>query len=1259
MRKTLLLFCTLFFCLFFVGCKETTETDITISANPTKMVYYEGETFDQTGMVVKVNLSDGTSREITDFTVDKEVLGANDTTVTVSYGDFNATITITVHAQSGITVTSNPTKLSYNVGDTFDPTGMVVKLNFDDDTSKVITNYTLNKTILAASDDKVTISYGRFSTTIDITVISQTGIEVTTNPTKLTYKVGESFDPTGMVVKLKYSDDSSEVITDYTVDKTVLTADDDKVTITYGNFSATVDITVIVETGISVTVNPTKLVYYEDDSFDPAGMEVKLNYSDDSSVVITDYTIDKTVLTADDDIVTISYGSFTTTINLTIHAATAITIESQPTKLEYIENEHFDTAGMVVKATYDDNTSRVITNYQIDVDVLTPIDREITVSYLGLTKKISINVKTVDGFDVIFTVEELLELIQKDALDGKYRLGADINGENVTWVKPKATLTGTFDGDNHTIKNVTFALPESRRGILFNVVNGGTVMNIRFNNISVTSSSQAAAIITGISNDNTTYENLEFVNCSVISTGNYVGLIFAQNENTAGTINVTNITVKNNCILSAAKYGAGVVGDIKGGSVLNMKNIDFAGTVEASGGQVGVLSGRDRGSTQNYENIRLSATISGANKLGMFGDGTTNSSTITIKNVIVLSLLITATSDTTVDAWKGAGSSVPTLINCYFVQGNVQVNLATKQSDTIASDINGTANGSVAVLETTVNFSFYQNELLFDFENGWEIDGDDIKIIGSSSNQVNEEDALESIQVITNQSKTYYVAGDEFSADGLVVKGIYTSGVEANISSENFTVDFSDFNKDVAGEYTIIVKVGDLQTTYTVLVVEAVDISVYDEFVVKTYLKGQSLSTSGLYVWVVMSDGSERQIDDYQITDNFNSTVAGVYQVTISYKDFADYSYNVTVVETKATVVDNKVEIVVDQDHTGLNGDMVDGKPVFKSMTAMIEYLLACKYDNAVRKIVYVKNGNYVEKLTFPSNLKNISLIGESKNGTILSYYVCSDHLQPNGSPWGTQGSSSVTIKSEGFEAINITFKNTFDYFNETKYANKQGVAVCVEADKVVFDNCAFYGVQDTLYAKWGRQYYVNCYIEGSVDFIFGNNAPALFENCQIHSIYRNSASNNGYITAAKGKHNGNDKGDYGYVFKNCNFTADEAVPSGTVALGRPWEADATVAFISCQMGAHISKVGFTDADGMERYEIMSGNSPLNADFKEYANIGDGALTEAVAGMTMLTPEQAAAYTAANIFASENGQITWSENWDGPAALTALRSLVD
>jgi len=97
----------------------------------------------------------------------------------------------------------------------------------------------------------------------------------------------------------------------------------------------------------------------------------------------------------------------------------------------------------------------------------------------------------------------------------------------------------------------------------------------------------------------------------------------------------------------------------------------------------------------------------------------------------------------------------------------------------------------------------------------------------------------------------------------------------------------------------------------------------------------------------------------------------------------------------------------------------------------------------------------------------------------------------------------------------------------------------------VKFENCRFLGFKDTLYphGRQSRQYYKNCYIEGTVDFIFGR-ATAFFEDCEIF------CKSPGYITAASTEQDAR----FGFVFKNCKITS--SAEKGTAYLGRPWRPD-------------------------------------------------------------------------------------------------------
>lgn len=208
-----------------------------------------------------------------------------------------------------------------------------------------------------------------------------------------------------------------------------------------------------------------------------------------------------------------------------------------------------------------------------------------------------------------------------------------------------------------------------------------------------------------------------------------------------------------------------------------------------------------------------------------------------------------------------------------------------------------------------------------------------------------------------------------------------------------------------------------------------------------------------------------------------------------------------------------------------------------------------------VRTTILVRRGVYKEKVVIPASKINVSLIGE--DGAVLSYDDYADKKNVFGENKGTSGSSTCYIYAPDFYAENLTFENTAGRVG-------QAVACFVDGDRAYFKNCRFLGFQDTLYTygKQSRQYYEDCYIEGTVDFIFGW-STAVFNRCHIHS------KGDGYVTAPS-----TDAGcAYGYVFYDCRLTADEGVKN--VYLSRPWRPYAQAVFIRCDLGAHILPVGW------------------------------------------------------------------------------------
>lgn len=311
-----------------------------------------------------------------------------------------------------------------------------------------------------------------------------------------------------------------------------------------------------------------------------------------------------------------------------------------------------------------------------------------------------------------------------------------------------------------------------------------------------------------------------------------------------------------------------------------------------------------------------------------------------------------------------------------------------------------------------------------------------------------------------------------------------------------------------------------------------------------------------------------------------------------------------------------------------------DGSGDFTSLQDAID---AVPEDNHERVKIYVKNGIYRQKVRI--NKKMISLIGEDRDRTIITYDEGAYELLDNGEARGTFRTFSFFIGGDDFYAENLTFENAA---GEGDIVG-QAVAVHINADRVSFKNCSFLAHQDTLFTgpyprekqfeiqpdyiqtDPTRQYFEDCYIRGDIDFIFGS-GTAVFRYCEIHSNDRGKAIN-GYITAPSTPENV----AHGLVFIDCRLTSDAA--GGTVYLGRPWRDHGKAAFINCWMGAHIHPKGWHNWDQPHREKTCL--------FVEYNSRGPGAnLQERVAWAKTLSEEELPVYSPENILAH-------SDSWAG------------
>ncbi|PNX85636.1 pectinesterase, partial [Trifolium pratense] len=236
--------------------------------------------------------------------------------------------------------------------------------------------------------------------------------------------------------------------------------------------------------------------------------------------------------------------------------------------------------------------------------------------------------------------------------------------------------------------------------------------------------------------------------------------------------------------------------------------------------------------------------------------------------------------------------------------------------------------------------------------------------------------------------------------------------------------------------------------------------------------------------------------------------------------------------------------------------------------TKVMDAVLAAPNGSHIRYIIHIKEGIYNEHVVISSNKSNLMMIGDGMDATIIS-----GDLSSGRDKLDTYFTSTVFVDGPGFIARDITFRNT------AGPENGQAVALLSNSNTSVLYRCGIYGFQDSLCANKGLQFYKDCKISGSVDFIFGY-AAAVFQDCNI--LVRKGSTSQHTITA----HGGPASPDqpFGFSFQFCNISADsDLLPflkSTQTFLGRPWHPYSRVVFMECYISDVLSPEGWLEWNG-------------------------------------------------------------------------------
>ncbi|KAG8039423.1 hypothetical protein GUJ93_ZPchr0034g18707 [Zizania palustris] len=257
------------------------------------------------------------------------------------------------------------------------------------------------------------------------------------------------------------------------------------------------------------------------------------------------------------------------------------------------------------------------------------------------------------------------------------------------------------------------------------------------------------------------------------------------------------------------------------------------------------------------------------------------------------------------------------------------------------------------------------------------------------------------------------------------------------------------------------------------------------------------------------------------------------------------------------------------------------------NFTSVQEAVNAVPSFSRKRNIVWINRGIYYEKVTIPGSKPNITFQGQGFDLTAIAW---SDTAN---SSHGTFYSASVSVFATGFVAKNISFINVAP-IPRPGDVGAQAVALRVGGDQAAFWGCGFFGAQDTLHDDRGRHYFKECFIQGSIDFIFGD-ARSLYENCRVISIADPVPAGVRTITGSVTAHaRESDDDNTGYSFVNCSIGG-----TGKIWLGRAWRPYSRVVFAYTSMSDIVASEGWNDWNDPSRDQTVF--------YGEYKCTGDGA----------------------------------------------------
>ncbi|CAM0907690.1 unnamed protein product [Alopecurus aequalis] len=270
--------------------------------------------------------------------------------------------------------------------------------------------------------------------------------------------------------------------------------------------------------------------------------------------------------------------------------------------------------------------------------------------------------------------------------------------------------------------------------------------------------------------------------------------------------------------------------------------------------------------------------------------------------------------------------------------------------------------------------------------------------------------------------------------------------------------------------------------------------------------------------------------------------------------------------------------------------DAVVAKDGSGNFTTVGDAVAAAPNNSATRYVIYIKAGGYFENVEVGSEKTNLMFVGDGMWKTVIK---ASRNVVDN---YTTFRSATLAVVGAGFLARDITVENA------AGPGKHQAVALRVNADLSAFYRCSFAGYQDTLYAHSLRQFYRDCDVYGTVDFVFGD-AAVVLQNCNLYARRPDPGQKN--VFTAQGREDPNQ--NTGISVQGCKVAAAaDLVPvlaNFSSYLGRPWKTYSRTVFMQSKMESLIHPRGWLEWNGTFALDTLY--------YAEYMNRGPGADTSA------------------------------------------------